>query len=73
MALNKTGKNGHRDSVPVAATAAHVEEQGDEAARARTFPSPRDPATPTYLFISMQSQYPEVDVTSDFFTPFQWA
>ena len=45
MALNKTGKNGHRDSVPVAATAAHVEEQGDEAARARTIPSPRNPAT----------------------------
>ena len=45
MALNKTGKNGHRDSITVAATAAHVEEQGVDAARARTFPSPWDPAT----------------------------
>ena len=45
MALNKTGKNGPRDSILVAASGTRVEDDGDEAALARTFPSPRDPAT----------------------------
>ena len=39
MALNKNGRNGHRDSVPVAATAAHVEAEGADAVRACTHPT----------------------------------